>query len=131
LAELFSVLVFVVPVGQGKKHFVFQAREVDFYVLTMHENIYRIQLVQNSLQLIVIDVDDQVHVCVNVECKAKNRKNIFRDWKFNSTYGLYFTKIRIVGLTLWWRDTDMCELSFSSDYFCFIVFSGVTKDCQS
>jgi hypothetical protein len=48
---------------------------VDFCVLTMHENIYEIQWVQNSSQLNVIYVVDQVHVYVNVEYKAINIQN--------------------------------------------------------
>ncbi len=74
LDEAFLVLVFVVLVDQEKRHFVFQVHEVDFYVLTMHENIYEIQLVLNFLQLNVIYVVDQVPVYVNVEYRAKNRK---------------------------------------------------------
>ncbi len=68
-------LVFVVVVDQLKKHFVFLILEVDFCVLTMHENIYEIQWVQNSSQLNVIYVVDQVHVYVNVEYKAINIQN--------------------------------------------------------
>jgi len=55
-------------------HFVFQVHEVDFYVLTMHENISEIQLARNFLQLNVIYVVDLVHVFVDVEYKAKNKK---------------------------------------------------------
>ena len=59
-----------------EKHFVFQVHVVDFYVLTMHENIYEIQLAPNLLQLNVIYVDDLVLVYVNVEYKARNRNEI-------------------------------------------------------
>jgi hypothetical protein len=37
------VVVLLVVVERVKKHFAFLILEVDFYVLTMHENIYEIQ----------------------------------------------------------------------------------------
>lgn len=67
-----AVLLFVVE--QERKHFVFLILVEDFYVLTMHENIYEIQLVQNSSLLIAVFVADQVHVYVDVEYKATQTK---------------------------------------------------------
>ena len=64
-------LVLVDFVDQEKMHFVFQVHVGDFYVETKHENICENRLARNFLQLDVIYVDDQVHVYVNAEYKAK------------------------------------------------------------
>lgn len=65
----FVAVVFVAE--QESRRFVFQVHEVDSCVLTKRGSIYEIQWAQNSSQLNVIYVDDQVHVCANVEYKAK------------------------------------------------------------
>jgi hypothetical protein len=87
------VLGLFVLVDLKKMHFVFQDHEVDFYVETMHGNIYEIQLARNFLQLNVIYVDDQVHVYVNVEYKAKNiHQKMFI--QFERNHSTYFRTFR-------------------------------------